>query len=108
MSEEVIQQGSQVEATAPAATGEIAEYKGRRKVRVGVVVSDKMDKTVVVAVMRSYRHPIYKKTIRRTKKYMAHDEQNQCRVGDRVEIVETRPLSRHKRWRVRRILERAQ
>lgn len=107
MSEEVIQQGSQVEATAPAA-GEIAEYKGRRKVRVGVVVSDKMDKTVVVAVMRSYRHPIYKKTIRRTKKYMAHDEQNQCRVGDRVEIVETRPLSRHKRWRVRRILERAQ
>jgi len=85
-----------------------APYKGRRKVRVGVVVSDKMDKTVVVAVMRSYRHPIYKKTIRRTKKYMAHDEQNQCRVGDRVEIIETRPLSRHKRWRVRQILERAQ
>ncbi|MCS7209247.1 MAG: 30S ribosomal protein S17 [Fimbriimonadales bacterium] len=88
--------------------GEKAPYKGRRKVRIGVVVSDKMDKTVVVAVTRSYRHPLYKKTIRRTKKYMAHDEQNACRVGDRVEIVETRPLSRRKRWRVRQILERAQ
>ncbi|OYT72327.1 MAG: 30S ribosomal protein S17 [Armatimonadetes bacterium JP3_11] len=108
MNEEVIQRETQVESAAPAATGEVAEYKGRRKVRVGVVVSDKMDKTVVVAVMRSYRHPLYKKTIRRTKKYMAHDEQNQCRVGDRVEIVETRPLSRRKRWRVRQILERAQ
>ncbi|MFN4033290.1 MAG: 30S ribosomal protein S17 [Fimbriimonadales bacterium] len=96
------------ERAAPQATGELAPYKGRRKVRVGVVVSDKMDKTVVVAVMRSYRHPVYRKTIRRTKKYMAHDEQNACRVGDRVEIVETRPLSRHKRWRVRQILERAQ
>jgi small subunit ribosomal protein S17 len=108
MNEEVIQQEPQAESAVPTATGEVAAYKGRRKVRVGVVVSDKMDKTVVVAVMRSYRHPIYKKTIRRTKKYMAHDEQNQCRVGDRVEIVETRPLSRHKRWRVRQILERAQ
>lgn len=108
MNEEVIQQELQAETTAPAATGEVAAYKGRRKVRVGVVVSNKMDKTVVVAVMRSYRHPIYKKTIRSTKKYMAHDEQNQCRVGDRVEIVETRPLSRQKRWRVRQILERAQ
>lgn len=89
-------------------SGEIRPYKGRRKVRIGTVVSDKMDKTVVVAVVRSYRHPLYGKTIRRTKKYMAHDEQNACRVGDRVEIVETRPLSRHKRWRVRAILERAQ
>lgn len=120
MSEELIQ--TQAEATtestpapetttesAPAPTGGTARpYRGRRKVRVGIVVSDKMDKTVVVAVVRSFRHPIYKKTIRRTKKYMAHDEHNQCRVGDRVEIVETRPLSRHKRWRVRQILERAQ
>lgn len=85
-----------------------APYKGRRKARVGVVVSNKMDKTVVVAVTRSYRHPLYGKTIRRTKKYMAHDEHNACQVGDRVEIVETRPLSRHKCWRVRAILERAQ
>lgn len=108
MNEEVIQQEPQAETAATMATGKVAPYKGRRKVRVGVVVSDKMDKTVVVAVMRSYRHPLYKKTIRRTKKYMAHDEHNQCRVGDRVEIVETRPLSRHKRWRVRQILERAQ
>jgi small subunit ribosomal protein S17 len=105
MNEEPIPQETQ---TQGATMGETTPYKGRRKVRVGVVVSDKMDKTVVVAVTRSYRHPIYGKTIRRTKKYMAHDEQNACRVGDRVEIVETRPLSRHKRWRVRAILERAQ
>lgn len=109
MNEEVIQvEETATQGAAPQATGEVAAYKGRRKLRVGIVVSDKMDKTVVVAVMRSYRHPVYKKTIRRTKKYMAHDEQNACRVGDRVEIVETRPLSRHKRWRVRQILERAQ
>lgn len=105
MNEEVTQQEVQAQ---DAPVGETTPYKGRRKVRVGVVVSDKMDKTVVVSVMRSHRHPIYGKTIRRTKKYMAHDEQNACRVGDRVEIVETRPLSRHKRWRVRTILERAQ
>ncbi len=96
------------ETVSEVTVGEKRPYKGRRKVRVGLVVSDKMDKTVVVAVVRSYRHPLYGKTIRRTKKYMAHDEQNACRVGDRVEIVETRPLSRHKRWRVRTILERAQ
>lgn len=82
-------------------------YRGRRKIRVGRVVSDKMDKTVVIAVERMMRHPLYGKTIRRTKKYKAHDEQNECRVGDLVELVETRPLSREKRWRVRRILERA-
>jgi small subunit ribosomal protein S17 len=105
MNEEAIQQEVPIEG---APVGETTPYKGRRKVRIGVVVSDNMDKTVVVAVMRSYRHPIYGKTIRRTKKYMAHDEENACRVGDRVEIVETRPLSRHKRWRVRAILERAQ
>jgi len=105
MNEETIQQ----EATAQSTPiGERKSYRGRRKVRVGVVVSDKMDKTVVVAVTRSFRHPLYGKTIRRTKKYMAHDEENACRVGDRVEIVETRPLSRRKRWRVRAILERAQ
>jgi small subunit ribosomal protein S17 len=105
MNEETIQQEATTQSTP---IGERKPYKGRRKVRVGVVVSDKMDKTVVVAVTRSFRHPLYGKTIRRTKKYMAHDEENACRVGDRVEIVETRPLSRRKRWRVRAILERAQ
>jgi small subunit ribosomal protein S17 len=105
MNEEAIQQEATTQSTP---IGERKPYRGRRKVRVGVVVSDKMDKTVVVAVTRSFRHPLYGKTIRRTKKYMAHDEENACRVGDRVEIVETRPLSRRKRWRVRAILERAQ
>ena len=105
MNEETIQQEATTQSTP---IGGRKPYKGRRKVRVGVVVSDKMDKTVVVAVTRSFRHPLYGKTIRRTKKYMAHDEENACRVGDRVEIVETRPLSRRKRWRVRAILERAQ
>ncbi|MDT7960387.1 MAG: 30S ribosomal protein S17 [Armatimonadota bacterium] len=105
MNEETIQQEATTQSTP---IGERKPYRGRRKVRVGVVVSDKMDKTVVVAVTRSFRHPLYGKTIRRTKKYMAHDEENACRVGDRVEIVETRPLSRRKRWRVRAILERAQ
>jgi small subunit ribosomal protein S17 len=105
MNEETIQQEA---TTQSPPIGERKPYRGRRKVRVGVVVSDKMDKTVVVAVTRSFRHPLYGKTIRRTKKYMAHDEENACRVGDRVEIVETRPLSRRKRWRVRAILERAQ
>ncbi|GBD13218.1 30S ribosomal protein S17 [bacterium HR24] len=81
---------------------------GRRKVMEGVVVSDRMQKTVVVAVERVTRHPLYKKTIRRTKKYHAHDENNECRVGDRVLIVESRPLSRTKRWRVARILQRAE
>ena len=79
----------------------------KRKVFVGTVVSDKMDKTVVVAVDRLVRHPLYKKVIRRTSKFYAHDEGNECRVGDIVEIMETRPLSKLKRWRVTRILQRA-
>ncbi len=79
----------------------------RRKVFVGTVISDKMDKTVVVAVERLVRHPLYKKVIRRTSKFYAHDEGNECRVGDTVEIMETRPLSKLKRWRVTRILQRA-
>lgn len=90
------------------ATGEAAkEDRGRRKVRVGRVVSDKMDKTVVVAVQRNMRHPLYGKIVRRTKKYKAHDERNDCHVGDMVEIIETRPISREKRWRVRSVVERA-
>lgn len=75
-----------------------------RKVFVGRVVSDKMNKTVIVAVESYRRHPLYKKLVRKTKKYAAHDEENRCRVGDVVKIVETRPLSRTKRWRVVEIL----
>lgn len=82
--------------------------RGRRKVRVGVVVSDRMDKTVVVAVERIMRHPLYGKTVKRTKKFHAHDENNECRVGDVVEIMETRPLSRTKRWRVSCVVQKAQ
>ena len=81
--------------------------RGRRKVRSGVVVSDKMDKTVVVLIEALKRHPLYGKIIRRTKKFKVHDELNECNEGDRVEIMETRPLSNQKRWRVTRIIERA-
>ncbi|MDR7483750.1 MAG: 30S ribosomal protein S17 [Armatimonadota bacterium] len=83
------------------------ERRGLRKTRVGVVTSDKMTKTVVVRIETTTRHPLYKKTIRRVKMVKAHDEQNACRVGDRVRIAETRPLSKDKRWRVVEILERA-
>jgi small subunit ribosomal protein S17 len=85
----------------------VEQKRGMRKTRVGVVVSDKMDKTVVVAVERLVQHPLYKKTIKRTTKFKAHDENNECRVGDKVLIMETRPLSKEKRWRVVQILERA-
>ncbi len=81
--------------------------RGRRKVLQGIVVSNKMQKTVVVRVNRRFIHPLYKKVIVRSKKYMAHDEHNECHIGDVVEIMETRPLSRHKRWRVVRIIRRA-
>jgi len=81
--------------------------KANRKQFVGIVVSNKMNKTVVVKVERLVEHPLYKKYIRRRKKFMAHDEENACREGDKVLIEETRPLSKHKRWRVRQILERA-
>jgi len=80
--------------------------RGRRKEREGVVVSDKMDKTVVVAVSRFVRHGKYRKYLSRRARYKAHDEKNQCRVGDRVRIIETRPLSRDKRWAVQAILGR--
>lgn len=76
----------------------------KRKVRIGRVVSDKMDKTVVIAVEIPRHHPLYKKTIKRTAKYKAHDEKNECRAGDKVRIVETRPLSRLKRWQVVEII----
>jgi len=81
--------------------------RGYRKTREGLVISDKMDKTVVVAVEDRVKHPKYGKVLRRTKKYKAHDEQNECGVGDRVLLMETRPLSTTKRWRVAGILEKA-
>jgi small subunit ribosomal protein S17 len=84
----------------------MATERGNRKTRVGIVVSDKMDKTVVVNVDQLVMHPVYKKYIKRRVKFKAHDEQNSCAVGDKVLIVETRPLSRDKRWRVREILEK--
>jgi len=84
-----------------------AEARGYRKVREGLVVSDKMDKTVVVEVEDRVKHPKYGKVIRRTKKYKAHDGENACGVGDRVLLMETRPLSATKRWRVAEILEKA-
>lgn len=83
------------------------ETRARRKVREGLVVSDKMDKTAVIEVEDRVKHPLYGKVLRRTKKYKAHDEHNQCGVGDRVQIMETRPLSATKRWRVVEILEKA-
>ena len=83
------------------------EERNLRKVMIGTVVSDKMDKTVVVAVETSVRHTVYKKTVKRTYKLKAHDEENECKVGDRVKVMETRPLSKDKRWRVVEIVEKA-
>jgi len=81
--------------------------RGKRKTLTGVVWSDKMGKTVVVMVNRLVLHPVYKKYIRKRKKVKAHDEKNECRIGDKVLLIETRPLSKEKRWRVKEILERA-
>ena len=78
-----------------------------RKTRVGLVVSDKMDKTIVVAIADNVKHPLYKKVIKRTVKFKAHDEKNECGIGDKVEIMETRPLSKDKNWRLVRIIEKA-
>lgn len=84
------------------------EKRRHRKIRTGTVVSNRMAKTVSVAIVRSYQHPLYKKVVRSTKKILAHDEQNQCNVGDVVQVVESRPLSRHKRWRVQTIVNAGQ
>ena len=86
---------------------ENAAERGRRKVRTGVVVSDKMDKTVVVQIAHAARHPLYGKIVRRSSKLQAHDETNDARVGDTVRIMETRPLSKTKRWRLVEVIERA-
>ena len=97
--------GNNVTTGSAESTAEKA--RAFRKVRDGLVVSDKMDKTVVVAVEDRVQHPLYKKTLRRTNKLKAHDENNECGVGDRVLLMETRPLSATKRWRVVEILEKA-
>lgn len=81
--------------------------RGNRKTRIGKVVSDKMDKTIVVAVETKVRHPLYGKTVNRTTKFKAHDENNECKVNDKVLIMETRPLSKDKRWRLVEIVEKA-
>ena len=94
-------------AEIEAAEGEKSGEFSRRKVRVGTVVSDKMDKTVVVKVTRHAEHPLYGKRIIKSQKYVAHDEENVCRVGDQIRIRETRPLSRTKRWELVEIMRRA-
>ena len=81
--------------------------RNNRKVREGIVVSDKMDKTIVVAIKDKTKHPLYKKTINTTKKLKAHDENNEAGIGDKVEIMETRPLTRDKRWRLVKVVEKA-
>jgi small subunit ribosomal protein S17 len=85
----------------------MADERNRRKTKVGVVVSDKMDKTVVVAIEDLGRHSLYGKAIKRTKKVKAHDENNECGIGDKIRIMETRPLSKDKRWRLVSIVEKA-
>ena len=84
----------------------MAVERNRRKTKVGVVVSDKMDKTVVVAIEDFVRHSLYRKAVKRTKKVKAHDENNECQIGDKVRIMETRPLSKDKRWRLVNIIEK--
>ncbi len=85
----------------------MTEERALRKTRVGMVVSSKMDKTVVIAIEDNVKHPVYSKIIKHTLKIHAHDENNECGVGDRVEVMETRPLSKTKRWRVTKIIEKA-
>ncbi len=93
---------AETQEQAPETTGE----RGNRKVRIGVVVSDKADKTVTVEVQRRFAHPLYGKQVAKSKKYLAHDEHNEYQVGDQVRIQETRPLSKRKRWRVSELIER--
>jgi small subunit ribosomal protein S17 len=85
----------------------MAEVRGMRKTRIGVVVSDKMDKTIVVAIRTRVKHPLYGKIMNRTSKIKAHDEENQCGIGDTVKIMETRPLSKDKHWRLVEVIEKA-
>lgn len=89
-------------------TDNIQTERGRRQVLAGTVVSDKMDKTVTIKVERTIMHPLYKRFMKKSQKYVAHDETNDCKIGDRVVITSCRPLSKRKRWRVTEIVERAQ
>jgi small subunit ribosomal protein S17 len=108
MSEAAQNEAAQNEAAQnEAAQDKAARTRGYRKVREGLVVSDKMDKTVIVMVEDRVKHPKYGKVIRRTRKYVAHDEENACGIGDRVVLAETRPLSATKRWRIAHIVEKA-
>jgi small subunit ribosomal protein S17 len=95
------------EINEASAAAEAAAVRGRQ-VKVGRVVSNKMDKTIVVAVENTVTHPLYQRTMKRTKKFHAHDEENTCNIGDVVEIVSSRPLSRTKRWRLREVVKRAE
>ena len=81
--------------------------RGNRIIKIGTVISNKMDKTVVVKVERLVPHPLFKRIVRRSSKFMAHDKENKCQIGDRVSIIESKPLSRHKRWRLKEIIEKA-
>lgn len=83
------------------------EHRGLRKTRLGIVISNKMDKTITVAIERKVPHPIYKKYFKKTSKLMAHDEKGECSIGDKVKIMETRPLSKSKRWRLLEVVEKA-
>ncbi len=83
------------------------EQRGLRKTRIGIVVSDKMEKTITIAIIRKVPHPLYKKYFKKTTRLMAHDEKDDCKVGDKVKIMETRPLSKNKRWRLVEIVEKA-
>ena len=113
MNEEILR--APEDASAPETAGNLPAQeqtaakpqRAFRKTRIGVVVSDKMDKTIVVAIEDRVRHPLYKKIVKRTYKLKAHDERNDCTVGDRVRVMETRPLSREKRWRLVEIIEKA-
>ncbi len=87
--------------------GILLEERALRKTRIGEVVSDKMDKTIVVAIVTRVKHPLYKKIVKRTYKLKAHDENNECTIGDKVKVMETRPLSKDKRWKLVEIIEKA-
>lgn len=104
---ENIEQTTEVNVEIGATLGETPIQRSRRKIRIGKVVSNKMQKTIIVAVERQVAHPLYKKYFKKTTKFVAHDEQNTCKIGDVVRIMETRPLSARKRWRLVEILERA-
>ena len=99
---------AQAQASEAQSAEQSASTRGRRQTQVGTVVANKMDKTVVVAVETQVMHRLYHRSMKRTRKFYAHDEENACGVGDRVEIVSSRPLSRLKRWRVRRVLSQAE